>query len=763
MTISVDWGDFAPNGSLIPKDFPINTFSVVWTGQILPVVSGQHIFYLLVDDGVRLYVNDLLILDNYIEETLAYHTGSINLVAGVKYNIRVEFMEIYGQATVFMYWSCGSRLTKQIVPAKQLFYRFPQPVFEPNMTISPVIETKTGGTLSPSGSGISCAPQNANLGNTCGACNFTGTSVLSPPPTSGTPPLPSGRAPRTVCAWGKSQTKITRQTPATYMFSYGSESPNSAFYIGSINGSAGGGFNQQNLTSRVPWGNGYWNHVCLSYDGHAISLYLNASLISFSYANWSTIEEFETIGGNDNGEFWHGLIYDLLAWDTSLRNEEVLTVFNYPKCASVLACDNDQFSSYIPDVCGVCGGNGKSCLGGDGVIFSGKKLDHCGVCDGDNSTCFVLPPNPCGDHNCNAAGGETCVTCLKDCRASCGATLYCGDGKCNSKETCTTCSEDCGKCAVPDCPKNATGATCSARGTCSSGSCNCASPWSGPACDITPVPIKPIIDPDAPSTSLDPSTKNSTTSSFVIAISRIEEHDQNGKVVQSVDVDTLDLHLVSTNTGTGNQYVYSTTLSNGALLKVLIFTYKKATTVEFAGQKTTIDPNAIKFNLGLALWPFKSDSNTVNYFIHSNSTAGAIVGGGSCNVQKSEDADGNLLWFSVAYNGLSLYGKFLPNALVDDTPKPFAQKWVGDGSVMLSLPFFWQEAWIDPDFSVLLDVDGKSSCKKKKVRVDIIVGVCVGVIGAAILIALAFYVWKTRQVRLSRKQWQAQRQEDNNL
>jgi hypothetical protein len=42
------------------------------------------------------------------------------------------------------------------------------------------------------------------------------------------------------------------------------------------------------------------------------------------------------------------------------------------------------------DTCGVCGGNNSTCVGCDGVPFSGKKLDRCGVCLGDNSCVFVL-------------------------------------------------------------------------------------------------------------------------------------------------------------------------------------------------------------------------------------------------------------------------------------------------------------------------------------------------------------------------------------
>jgi len=68
------------------------------------------------------------------------------------------------------------------------------------------------------------------------------------------------------------------------------------------------------------------------------------------------------------------------------------------------------------DVCGVCGGNGLSCIGCDGLLY-GAKYDACGVCGGNGSSCF----NPCsgiGDcGNCmenNACGWCTGTTqCIK--------------------------------------------------------------------------------------------------------------------------------------------------------------------------------------------------------------------------------------------------------------------------------------------------------------------------------------------------------------
>lgn len=42
------------------------------------------------------------------------------------------------------------------------------------------------------------------------------------------------------------------------------------------------------------------------------------------------------------------------------------------------------------DQCGVCGGDGSSCLGCDGVVNSGAVNDVCGVCNGDGGSCTLM-------------------------------------------------------------------------------------------------------------------------------------------------------------------------------------------------------------------------------------------------------------------------------------------------------------------------------------------------------------------------------------
>jgi hypothetical protein len=69
--------------------------------------------------------------------------------------------------------------------------------------------------------------------------------------------------------------------------------------------------------------------------------------------------------------------------------DEVFDVCNV-RCGdgkSCLGCDGMPNSGKIFDACNVCDGNGKSCAGCDGVPNSGKTVDSCGICGGDGTSC----------------------------------------------------------------------------------------------------------------------------------------------------------------------------------------------------------------------------------------------------------------------------------------------------------------------------------------------------------------------------------------
>lgn len=99
--------------------------AVRWTGQVIPAASPAttyyetYTFYTQNDDGVRLWVNNQLLIDDWRDHALTEHAAPINLRAGQPVSIRLDYYEHHGQAAVKLLWSSPS-MSKQIIPASQL-------------------------------------------------------------------------------------------------------------------------------------------------------------------------------------------------------------------------------------------------------------------------------------------------------------------------------------------------------------------------------------------------------------------------------------------------------------------------------------------------------------------------------------------------------------------------------------------------------------------------------------------------------------------
>jgi len=106
----------SPAPGIVPED----EYSVRWTGQVQPLYSETYTFYTVSDDGIRLWVNGALLVDNWTNQGATEKSGTITLVAGQKYDIVIEYYENAGEAVTKLYWSSAST-PKAIVPKSQLF------------------------------------------------------------------------------------------------------------------------------------------------------------------------------------------------------------------------------------------------------------------------------------------------------------------------------------------------------------------------------------------------------------------------------------------------------------------------------------------------------------------------------------------------------------------------------------------------------------------------------------------------------------------
>lgn len=114
-TVNFNWEQNAPDLAL-PTDY----FSVRWTGQIQPKYSETYTFYTNSDDGVRLWVNGQLLVDNWTDHSVTENSGMIPLIASQSYDIRLEYYEKTADSICQLQWSSSSQ-SKEIVPESQLF------------------------------------------------------------------------------------------------------------------------------------------------------------------------------------------------------------------------------------------------------------------------------------------------------------------------------------------------------------------------------------------------------------------------------------------------------------------------------------------------------------------------------------------------------------------------------------------------------------------------------------------------------------------
>ena len=73
-------------------------YSVRWTGQVQPEFSETYTFDANTDDGVKLWVNDQLIIDTWVRRSANDSIGTIGLQAGIKYDIKMEYFNGGGSA-----------------------------------------------------------------------------------------------------------------------------------------------------------------------------------------------------------------------------------------------------------------------------------------------------------------------------------------------------------------------------------------------------------------------------------------------------------------------------------------------------------------------------------------------------------------------------------------------------------------------------------------------------------------------------------------
>lgn len=92
-----DWD--APIKGLNP-----NKCSVIYTGQLRTPESGEFSFSARVDDGIKVWIDDQLVISNWRLNDYGYSVGKIHLNADIYYDIRVEYFNALNEAEIRLLW-----------------------------------------------------------------------------------------------------------------------------------------------------------------------------------------------------------------------------------------------------------------------------------------------------------------------------------------------------------------------------------------------------------------------------------------------------------------------------------------------------------------------------------------------------------------------------------------------------------------------------------------------------------------------------------
>jgi len=113
--VSFNWGEGSPTEGVNNDGYTIR-----WTGAIQPRYSENYKFYLTSDNGRRLWIDDQLVIDKWLNDWDITYTGEIALEAGKKHKIKIEYFEAAGGANIQFEWSSISQ-PREVVSQSQLF------------------------------------------------------------------------------------------------------------------------------------------------------------------------------------------------------------------------------------------------------------------------------------------------------------------------------------------------------------------------------------------------------------------------------------------------------------------------------------------------------------------------------------------------------------------------------------------------------------------------------------------------------------------
>lgn len=113
-TLDVVWGAAGPGDGL-----GVDRFSARWTGWLTAPATGTYTIATETDDGVRVWIDDALVIDDWRGHFVTRNEATVDLVAGEAVPIRVDYFEIDLDASARLLWSSAT-IAEEVIPTTSL-------------------------------------------------------------------------------------------------------------------------------------------------------------------------------------------------------------------------------------------------------------------------------------------------------------------------------------------------------------------------------------------------------------------------------------------------------------------------------------------------------------------------------------------------------------------------------------------------------------------------------------------------------------------
>ncbi len=105
----------------VGQGFPASHFSVRWSGWVVPDETDTFRFVGYSDDGVRIFVNDDKVLDEWSSRAAGFESRPMLLTKGTRHKIVIEYFDVgKGNANLVLDW-VGSTMPREPLSSRNLF------------------------------------------------------------------------------------------------------------------------------------------------------------------------------------------------------------------------------------------------------------------------------------------------------------------------------------------------------------------------------------------------------------------------------------------------------------------------------------------------------------------------------------------------------------------------------------------------------------------------------------------------------------------